>query len=165
MATPPRKNRTLADEIGKREAFSSLQQETQLNLLRTSTQLLREFVQLFESEGLSDSQYNVLRILQGMGKPMQIYQIGERLISPQADISRLIERMTKAELVVRNRCDEDRRVVWIGLAPKGKAVLKRLAAPVDQLHRSQFQTLSRQELVTLNSLLFRARQHDHDKRT
>lgn len=160
MATPQKKNRTLADEIGKREAFSSLQQETQLNLLRTSAQLLREFVPLFESEGLSVSQYNVLRILQGVGKPMQIYQIGELLISPQADISRLIERMAKAELVMRNRSEEDRRVVWVCLAPKGKVVLKRLAAPVDQLHRSQFQTLSRQELATLNSLLFRARQID-----
>lgn len=163
MTTPEGKNRTLADEIGKREAFSSLQQETHLNLLRTSTQLLRQFVQLFESEGVSDSQYNVLRILQGKGKPMQIYQIGELLISPQADISRLIERMVKAELVVRNRCDDDRRVVWIGLAPKGKTVLKRLADPVDQLHRSQFQNLSRQELATLNNLLFRARQDNGDE--
>lgn len=163
MATPKGKNRTLADEIGKRGAFSSLQQETQLNLVRTSTQLQREFVQLFEAEGVSDSQYNVLRILHGMGKSMQIYQIGELLISPQADISRLIERMVKAGLVTRKRCDDDRRVVWIELAPKGKSVLKRLAEPVDKLHRSQFQTLSRQELATLNSLLFRARQNKYEK--
>ncbi|MCS7467913.1 MarR family transcriptional regulator [Stieleria sp. ICT_E10.1] len=152
---------TLADEIGKRDPFSSLQQETYLNLLRTSTQLQREFVLLFESAGLSDSQYNVLRILQGAGTPMQIYQIGQHLITPQADISRLIDRIAKANLVKRERCGEDRRVVWIRLAPKGRAALKKLAKPLEDLHRSQFNELSKQELAILNELLFRARHTDN----
>ncbi|MDV6034842.1 MAG: MarR family transcriptional regulator [Phycisphaera sp. RhM] len=150
-------SRTLAGEIGKRGPFSSLQQETFLNLLRTSTLLHREFVLLFESAGLSDSQYNVLRILQGTGTPMQIYQIGQHMITPQADISRLIDRMAKADLVIRERCGEDRRVVWIRLAAKGRAALKKLAKPLEELHRSQFKELSQQELTTLNELLFRAR--------
>ncbi|QEG00622.1 transcriptional regulator SlyA [Stieleria maiorica] len=156
----PNKAKSLADEIGKRGPFASLQQETYLNLLRTSTQLHRAFVQLFESVGISDSQYNVLRILQGTGKPMQIYQIGQHMITPQADISRLIDRLAKAELVKRARCDEDRRVVWIQLAPKGRAALKKLAKPLEKLHQTQFRHLSDQDLATLNELLFRARQSE-----
>ncbi|MFV0446522.1 MAG: MarR family winged helix-turn-helix transcriptional regulator [Planctomycetaceae bacterium] len=148
----------LANQIGKRKPFASLQQETFLNLCRTFTCLHRQFAKLFDEHGLSDPQYNVLRILQGVGRPLQIYQIAEYMITPQTDISRLVERMTRAKLVSRERCEEDRRVVWIGLAPRGVAVLKELAAPVDRLHRAQFTDLNDKELSRLNELLFRARQ-------
>jgi DNA-binding MarR family transcriptional regulator len=147
----------LASEIGKRGPFASLQQETCLNLVRTHEQLMGEFNQLFKSVGLSAPQYNALRILQGENKPLQVYQIAERMISPQTDISRLIDRLVKTEMVSRDRCGEDRRVVWICLTSKGKAILKKLAKPLDKLHRSQFEDLSERELASLNRLLFRAR--------
>lgn len=149
---------TLADELGKRGPFSSLQQEVFLNLLRTSTQLHAEFDHLFASAKITDTQYNVLRILHGNGKPMQIYQIVEYLITPRADVSRLIDRMAEALLVTRTRCDKDRRVTWIQLASKGRKVLKKLAKPLEEMHLSQFKNLSLQELAKLNELLFRARQ-------
>ena len=147
----------LASEIGKRGAFSSLQQETFLNLVRTHEQLHSEFNQLFKSHGLSSHQYNALRILRGENKPMQIYQIAERMISPQTDISRLIDRLVATELVSRDRCDEDRRVVWVSLTARGKAKLKKLAKPIDRIHLSQFKNLSNSELKSLNRLLFKAR--------
>lgn len=156
MAKTDRKN-DLASEIGKRGAFSSPQQEAFLNLVRTHNQLSAEFNQLFKSHQLSSHQYNVLRILQGESKPMQVYQIAERMISPQTDISRLIERLVNTGLVSRDRCGEDRRVVWVSLTSKGKSILKKMIKPLENLHRSQFQNLSERELTTLNRLLFRAR--------
>ena len=148
----------LAGEIGKRGSFASIQQETYLNLLRTSEMLANEFHRLFKQHGISDPQYNALRILQGENKPMQIYQIAERMVSPQTDISRLIDRLDLANLVSRDRCSDDRRVVWVNLTEKGKKLLARLAKPVEQLHQSQFGSLDRKELKLLNDLLFRARQ-------
>lgn len=88
---------------------------------------------------------------------MQIYQIAERMISPQTDISRLIERLANTEMVSRDRCAEDRRVIWVRLTSKGKAILRKLSKPLDKLHREQFENLSERELATLNRLLFRAR--------
>jgi DNA-binding MarR family transcriptional regulator len=79
------------------------------------------------------------------------------MISPQTDISRLIERLANTGLVSRDRCGEDRRVVWVNLTSKGKAILKKLTKPLEELHRSQFQDLSDRDLATLNRLLFRAR--------
>ncbi len=157
MAKYTNKIDDLANEIGKRGTLASLQQETCLNLVRTHEQLSGEFVQLFKSFGLSSPQYNALRILRGENKPLQIYEIAERMISPQTDISRLIDRLVKTEMVSRDRCKEDRRVVWIGLLAKGKTILKKLDKPLDKLHRSQFADLSERELATLNRLLFRAR--------
>jgi MarR family 2-MHQ and catechol resistance regulon transcriptional repressor len=157
MAKKNKPNANLAAELGKREPFSSLRQETYINLIRTHERLTTEFAHLFKEHGLSDSQYNVLRILRGEGVPMQIYQIAERLIFAQADISRLVERLHTAGLIARERCADDRRVVWITLTDKATAVLKKLDRPLKRLHESQFTDLSERELKTLNDLLFRAR--------
>ncbi|MEM7311624.1 MAG: MarR family transcriptional regulator [Planctomycetota bacterium] len=148
----------LAGEIGKKGTFSNLQQETFLNLMRTQAVLSSEFKQkLFRPQGLSHEKYNVLRILAGEGRRMQIYEIAERMVSPSTDISRLIDRLVNSNLVSRQSCQEDGRVVWINLTSNGKAVLKKLAKPVVDLHASQFANLTMKELETLNRLLFKAR--------
>jgi DNA-binding MarR family transcriptional regulator len=158
MAKKRNKKSGLAGEIGKKGAFANLQQETQLNLMRTHTLLSSEFTQqLFRPLGLSHEKYNVLRILAGENRPMQIYEVAEGMIAPKTDISRLIERLVATELISRERCNEDGRVVWVKLTAKGTSVLKKLAKPVDDLHASQFGSLSRKELETLNRLLFKAR--------
>ena len=149
---------SLAGEIGKKGAFANLQQETFLNLMRTHALLSGEFKQrLFRPAGLSHEKYNVLRILAGEGRPMQIYEIAERMVTPSTDISRLIERLVVSELVQRERCEQDGRVVWIQLSKKGTATLKKLANPVVELHASQFANLTEKELHMLNTLLFKAR--------
>ena len=64
MSTKQNKKTGLACEIGKKNAFSNLQQETLLNLMRTHAVLSGEFKQkLFRPLGLSHEEYNVLRIL------------------------------------------------------------------------------------------------------
>lgn len=150
--------RNLAEELGKRDAFASLRQETYLNLVRTHEQLYREFSQFFKSYGLSDAQYNALRILRGEDQPMHVHQIAARMIFANTDISRLIERMHASGLVNRERCGEDRRVVWISLTEKSRRILLEIDQPLQQLHDEQFTNLNDRELSTLNELLFRSRQ-------
>ena len=153
----------LAEEIGKRNAFDNLQQETFLNLMRTQAELSGEFKQkLFRPQGLSHEKYNVLRILAGENRPMQIYEVAERMIAPKTDISRLIERLVGSELISRERCEQDGRVVWVQLTKQGKTKLKQLAKPVIDLHASQFANLTENELATLNKLLFKARSRRED---
>ena len=154
MTIKGNKQAGLAGQIGKKGAFANLQQEAFLNLMRTHALLSSEFKQkLFRPMGLSHEKYNVLRILAGENRPMQIYEVAERMIAPKTDISRLIERLVATELVSRERCDQDGRVVWVELTAKGKSVLKKLAKPVDKLHASQFGCLSQKELESLNRLL------------
>jgi MarR family transcriptional regulator, 2-MHQ and catechol-resistance regulon repressor len=151
---PPR---DLADELGKTSPFLCPEQEAYLNLVRTHEHLAGDFARLFKQHGLSDPQYNALRILRGEGKPMQVYQIAERMVTPQTDITRLVVRLEKAGLVERQRCGEDRRVVWVTLTDRGKAVLRKLDRPVKELHETHFRQLNERELKSLNQLLFRSR--------
>ncbi|MCC9605773.1 MarR family transcriptional regulator [Blastopirellula sp. JC732] len=147
----------LAADIGKRTPFTSLRQEAYLNLVRTHEHLSCEFTRLLKKHGLSDSQYNALRILRGEGKPMQTYQIAERMITSQTDISRLVDRLEASELVERERSAEDRRVVWVSLTDKGRAILKKLDKPVSDLHEKQFEGFSDEQLKSLVKLLYSAR--------
>ena len=83
----------LAGQLQKRNPFESLRQEVFLNLIRTSDQLAREVETLLKSYEISSPQYNVMRILRGENQPMRVHQIAERMVTPQTDISRLVERM------------------------------------------------------------------------
>ena len=129
------------------DVFDDPRQEAYLNLVRTHNLLSSQFAKLFKQHGVSDSQYNALRILSGHGEPMHIHQIAERMVAPQTDISRLIVRLDKAGLIKREPCGDDRRVTWIQLTAKGKSLLKKLDQPVRQLHASQFSGLTKR--VTL----------------
>ena len=157
MSNPKEPSNDLASEIGKRLPFASLRQETTLNLVRTYSKLSGEFSQLFKKYGISDSKYNALRILQGEGRPMQVYQIADRMLNPQTDVTRLMERLENDGFITRERCEQDRRVVWVTLTSQGKAILKKLEKPVADLHETHFHSLSQQELEMLNQLLFKAR--------
>ena len=76
-------------------------------------------------------QYNVLRILRGSESgEMRTHDICDRMVTRVPDISRLIDRLVKMELVTRRRCDDDRRAVYVKLNKKGEKKLKELDGPV-----------------------------------
>src|SRR5262245_55608817 len=77
---------SLARELGKTGPFDSPEQEAFLQLARTHAVLAAEAEHLFKEHGISAPQYNALRILRGEGRPMQVYQIAERMVTPQTDI-------------------------------------------------------------------------------
>jgi DNA-binding MarR family transcriptional regulator len=147
----------LAAELGKRNPFDNLAVEAVLNIARTSAVLTGEAEHLLKEHGITGPQYNALRILRGESAPMQVYQIAERMVTPQSDITRLVDRLEKSGLVTRERCGDDRRVVWVTLTAAGKSIVKKLDRPLVELHDRQFQHLSQRDLKTLNELLFRVR--------
>lgn len=157
MGTKPPSPADLAAELGKRNPFDNPAQEAALNIARTNALLTNQAEHLLKAHGLSGPQYNALRILRGEGQPMQVYQIAERMVTPQTDITRLVDRLEKSGLVARERCGEDRRVVWVNLTAAGKSIVKKLDRPIVALHDRQFQHLSQRDLKQLNELLFRVR--------
>jgi len=147
----------LQREIKKRGPFRSPEQEAMLNLLRTNDRFQLRFARLFRDYGLTSSQYNVLRILRGEGKPLPCLEIADRMIAVVPAITGLIDRLEAMSLVTRDRSTLDRRVVFVGITPKALDLLARLDQPVNQLHRKLIGHLSRSELGELSRLLTKAR--------
>ena len=148
----------LQEEINKRHPFECPEQEATLNLVRTMDHLGQEFARLFHEHGLSGPQYNVLRILRGVGGAgLPCGEIAGQMVTHMPDITRLVDRLEAAGLVERRRTEEDRRVVLVTITPAGLDVLARLDRPVLDLHRRQLGHLTRAELAELNRLLVKAR--------
>src|SRR5437016_6992545 len=105
----------LQHELKKKRPFESPEQEAALSILRTSDQLQIRFARLLRQYGLTPSQYNVLRILRGEGKPLPILEIASRTIAVVPGITGLIDRLEQAAFVNRLRCDKDRRISYVGL--------------------------------------------------
>lgn len=150
-------NGKLQQELKKKRPFESPEQEAVLNILRTNDQFQNRFGRLFREYGLTPSQYNVLRILRGEGKPMPCLEIGERMIQVVPAMTGLIDRLEMQELVTRERCTEDRRVVYIEITKKALDLLAKMDKPVMELHQQLVGHLNRSELKELSRLLEKAR--------
>jgi DNA-binding MarR family transcriptional regulator len=148
---------TLQSEIKKRTPFDLPEQEAMLNILRTADQLQIRFVRLFRKFGLTPQQYNILRILRGEGRPLPILEIAARMITVVPGITGLIDRLEAAGLVERKRCDQDRRVIYVAIAPQAADLLAKIDAPLLATHKALLGHMSEAELVELSSLLERAR--------
>src|SRR5213593_4501168 len=148
MTTPK-----LQQELKKKRPFESLEQEAALGVLRTADRLQIRIARLLREHGLTPSQYNILRILRGEGKPLPILEIASRTITIVPGITGLIDRLERAGLVHRLRCAKDRRIIYVALTDQGTKTLADLDEPLLALHRKLMGHLSQGELKELIRLL------------
>jgi DNA-binding MarR family transcriptional regulator len=148
----------LQHELKKKRPFESPEQEAALSVLRTNDQLQIRFARLLREHGLTPSQYNVLRILRGEGRPLPILEIASRTITVVPGITGLIDRLEQAGCVNRVRCESDRRVIYVALTDQGTTTLAALDEPLMALHRQLLGHLSPAELKELIRLLEKVRQ-------
>ena len=147
----------LQHELKKKRPFESPEEEALLSVVRTSDQLQIRCVRLLRKHGLTPSQYNILRILRGEGKPLPILEIASRTIAVVPGITGLIDRLEQAGFVNRLRCEKDRRVIYVALTDQGMTTLAALDEPLVALHRKLTGHLSQGELKELIRLLEKVR--------
>lgn len=152
----------LQSELKKKKPFDSPEHEAVLNVLRTGDQIQNCLGKLFREYGLTSSQYNVLRILRGVGHPMPSLEIASQMIQVVPAITGLIDRLEKQELVSRRRCTEDRRVVYVEATEKALSILADMDEPVAQLHSRLVGHMSKSDLKELSRLLEKAREKVND---
>lgn len=151
-------NRTLRQEIHQEKPFAGLEEEAFLCLQRTASLLMQALGRELKGHDLSPAQYNTLRILRGaQPDALTCGEIGERLVSPGPDVTRLLDRLEQRGLVTRLRDAEDRRVVRARITPEGSALLAGLDEPVDHTLGRLLGHLGPAKLRTLVELLEEAR--------
>jgi len=116
----------LQDEIKQTRPFERLETEALLSVLRTSALLEHAIARALKPFGLTHTQYNALRILRGAGEGgLCGREVGERLVSPVPDVSRLLDRLAETGLIARKRDPEDRRQVKATITDEGLELLER----------------------------------------
>ena len=119
--------RGLQEEIKQSRPFRSREEEAYLTLVRTADVLTRTVADQLKDFNISETQYNVLRILRGAGPDGHpCSEVGARLLTRDPDVTRLLDRLEKRDLITRARDASDRRVVTIRITPEGLALLKEL---------------------------------------
>jgi len=144
-------------EEGRRRKIGCPEEAAFLDLLRTTDMLSRGLVKLLKTEDLSSTQYNVLRILRGAPDGLSCGEIASRMITRDPDVTRLLDRLEKRELISRCRETKDRRSVMAKITREGLKLLARLDEPVQAAHRRQLGHLGRERLGALAQLLQAAR--------
>lgn len=83
--------------------------------------------ELQDSHGLGLDWYDVLLQLNEAGGRLRMHELSEATLFSRTDCTRLVDRMARAGLVVREQAPEDRRGVYAVLTPAGKTALRNAA--------------------------------------
>jgi len=148
----------LKREIVQERPFSGPAEEALLNLLRTADCLNRALQHKIRPFGITATQYNVLRILRG-SQPhgLTCSEIGDRMITAEPDITRLLGRLKSLKLIRQQRDGRDRRVVWTQISPAGLALLAEMDPMVLDSPRELLGHLGNDRLTLFIGLLEEAR--------
>ena len=140
----------LAEEIQQKKPFVSVEEEAFLNLARTFEVLQQGVSEALKPYQLTATQYNVLRILRGAGSEgVTCSQAGERMVTHDPDITRLLDRLEARKLVERERSREDRRIVITRITITGRDLLNSLDEPMKALHKRQGGHIGKEKLQQL----------------
>lgn len=132
----------------------ALEERIAVLILRAADFVGQQGEQLLKPHGLTGTQYNVLRILRGAGpEGLPCKSVGDRMISHDPDMTRLLDRMEKRGLIQRERQKDDRRVVKTRITAQGMDILKKLDQPVREAHKKRFAHITATRLKLLEELL------------
>lgn len=94
-------------------------------LLHSLATLRRELeTRLVATHGLTVSDYEaLLSLAQAEGGRMRRVDLAERLALSPSGVTRLLEGLERAELVLKVHCPQDQRVTWAVVTESGRATL------------------------------------------
>jgi MarR family transcriptional regulator, multiple gene regulator MgrA len=146
----------IEDEIKGR--FRNERHKGLINLTYTVNHLSYDFLQSLKTHGLTESQYNVLRVLRGFRSegPSSIGFLKERMLDRSSDISRLVDKLYEKELIDRKENNYDRRQKDIVITEKGLKLLDEMYH-CEEKADSILNNLTDDEVIELNRLLDKIR--------
>jgi DNA-binding MarR family transcriptional regulator len=145
------------DKDIKQDSFKNEHHKVMVNLIFTYNWTTEQLKQLFEEEGLTMQQFNILRILRGSLIPLSTLQIRERMLDKMSDSSRIVDRLIIKGLVKKLICKTDKRLVDVTITSKGLNILEKLDVKEDKMEKI-VKALTKSEAKILNKLLDKIRQ-------
>lgn len=88
-------------------------------MARTYDSLFSQMEKNFKEFGLNISEFGVLEMLYHKGdQPVQ--KVAEKVLVTSGTITYVINKLEKKDLVIRRKCNKDKRVYYVSLTEKGK---------------------------------------------
>ena len=134
--------------------FVNIRIKATLNILYTANWISSHQNEFFRPYEISPQQFNILRILNGAKKPLKVQTIKERMVERSPNATRLMDKLCSKELISREHCPNDRRVVHNDITSKGQELLKDISK---QLKDDLLKKLTEEEAKQLSDLLDKIR--------
>jgi len=146
----------IKDAIQQRK-FQNEWHKLRVNLLYSSSWLSGNIKAFIEPFGITQKQFNILRILRGQHpEEITILDIRNRMIDKMSDASRMVDRLAKKDLLLKRPCTEDKRQTRVRISPAGLELLQQIDSEMNRMDEILF-NLSEEEAHTLNHLLDKMR--------
>lgn len=137
-----------------KSSFKSNKVKALINIKYTSNWLNSKENDFFKPYGISPQQYNILRILRGAKERVKVQIVKDRMIERAPNATRLMDKLCDKKLIVRERCEHDRRVVYVKITNQGLELLKMID---ENKNLSFLEKLTEEEAITLSNLLDKIR--------
>ena len=137
-----------------KSSFKNNKVKALINIKYTSNWLSSKENDFFKPYGISPQQYNILRILRGAKDRVKVQIVKDRMIERSPNATRLMDKLCDKNLIKRERCEQDRRVVYAKITNQGLELLKNID---DSRTVSFLGNLTEDEAATLSDLLDKIR--------
>ncbi|MCA4895606.1 MAG: MarR family transcriptional regulator [Cytophagales bacterium] len=146
----------IEEEI-QQSKFRNVHHKVAVNLLYTAAWLDDRNKNFFKEYGITNQQFNILRILRGqLPNKISGAEIKNRMLDKNSDVSRLLDRLVLKKLVTKNQCPKDKRAVDVLITEPGLALLKKIDGKMDENDLAVFH-LTKTEATQLSDLLDKCR--------
>ncbi len=146
----------IEDDI-QQTKFRNAYQKAAINLIYTSSWLEGQQKDFFKQHGITNQQFNILRILRGQF-PNKISgaDIKTRMLDQNSDVSRLLDRLILKKLILKSQCPNDKRAADIAISESGLELLKNIDREIENLD-GLLSNLTQEEATQLSILLDKSR--------
>lgn len=141
----------IEDEIQQKK-FKNIHHKVVINLIYTANWLQGRQQVFFKQFGITGQQFNILRILKGQHpRTLSATEIKSRMLDRNSDVSRLLDRLERKQLIIKKTCMADKRATDVFITDKGLELLNAIDAKHRQIDHAE--TLTESEAQQLSDLL------------
>lgn len=139
--------------------FQNIQHKAMVNIRFTSNFISNIQNSFLNTYGLTEPQFNILRILRGAKGELNINTIKERMIEKSPNLTRLMDKLDTKKFIIRSISADDRRVVFAEITEIGLEILRVLDVAINEKKNILLpHSLTDEEAETLSLLLDKVRE-------
>lgn len=127
------------------------------NVVYTGHWIKTQFDAYISPFGLSSPQYNILRILRGANGWLRMQEVRDRMVEKSPNATRLCDKLEQKALLIRQRNDEDRRIVSLQISEEGLRLLAQIDEKVKGKEMQFFDNITAEEAKIVNEILDKMR--------
>ncbi|MCX6367978.1 MAG: MarR family transcriptional regulator [Armatimonadetes bacterium] len=128
--------------------------DTYIKLMRAAESVARRALSCLQDSGLTEGQFGVLEALYHLG-PLKLSDLARKHLRSPNNLTVIVDNLEKSGLVRRQRCEHDRRIVFVHLTEPGEQLITSLFPKHVEAVAKEMSLLTEEERELLDGLLRR----------